>query len=90
MSGFGRFSFRAWLILYDVSRYGAGGDRQRAGEVHLSRTTTAGEIAVLGADNHLLRPSGHARPGIDASPTTGLDHMRAGLLENVRYPFLMQ
>ncbi len=82
-----QLSFQTWLVLHNVSGYGAGRHRQRTGQVHLSGAAAAGEIAILCADDHLFRPGGHARSGIDAGSATGLDHVRSRFLENVEISF---
>src|SRR5579862_6379805 len=78
-----QFPLRARFILNDVTGNGAGCDRERASQIHLSRAAAAGKITVLRADYDLLWPRRHSRPGIDAGAATGLDHVRPRLLKYV-------
>src|SRR5438552_13409079 len=71
-----------WLVLHDVARHGAGRDRQRGSQVHLSRAAAAGEVAILRTDDDLLGTGGNSRTGVDAGATAGLDHVRPRLLED--------
>src|SRR5438445_355146 len=71
-----------WLVLHDVARHGAGRDRQRGSQVHLSRAAAAGEVAILRTDDDLLGTGGDSRTGVDAGATAGLDHVRPRLLED--------
>src|SRR5579859_5758017 len=74
--------FHAGLVLDDMARHRARGHGKRTGQVHLARPTASGEIPVLRADYHLLRPSGHPRPSIYARAATGLNHLRSSFLED--------
>jgi len=69
-------------VFDDVPSYGAGRDSQRTCEVHLTRTAASRKVSVLRADDDLVRPYGHTRPGVDASPATRLDNFHSCFLED--------
>src|SRR5207244_10554906 len=56
---------------------------QRAGEIHLSRPAAAWEVTILGADHDLIWARRNSGSGINASAAAWLNHMRAGVLENI-------
>src|SRR5580692_11334124 len=74
----------ARLVFDDISSHRAGRDGQRRSQIHLSRTAAAREVAVLGADHHLIGTRRNPRPCIDASPATRLDHNRPSPLKHVQ------
>src|SRR5258708_12853157 len=78
-----QFPFFAGLIFGDVSSDGTCSNRQRACQIHLARTTSPREVAVLGADHDLVRPRTNTRPVVDASPATALDNVCSAPLEHV-------
>src|SRR5438874_6922689 len=73
----------AGLVFHDVACNRARRHGQRAGEIHLSRTATAWEVTILGADHDLIRPRRDSGSGINAGAAAWLNHMRAGVLENI-------
>src|SRR6266568_657030 len=73
----------AGLVFHDVACNRARRHGQRAGEIHLSRTATAWEVTILGADHDLIRPRRNSGAGINAGAAAWLNHMRAGVLENI-------
>src|SRR5258706_8703897 len=77
----------ARLVLHDVPRHRARRDRQRRSQIHLSRTATPGEVAVLCADHYLIGTRRNSWPRVDACSTTRLNHMRPGLLEDLDIAF---
>src|ERR1700674_2295813 len=78
------------LILDNVPSHGAGGHRQRRRQIELPRPAASGKISVLSADHNLLGTRRNSRPRIDARPTTRLDHVCAGLLENLDVAFALR
>src|SRR5579871_4143141 len=78
-----RLALAGRLVLDDIAGERTGGHRQRTRQVHLPRPAAPGEVAVLRADDDLVRARRNARPGIDARAATGLDDVRARLLEDV-------
>src|SRR5580692_11881929 len=70
-----------------MTGHGASRHGQRTGQVHLPRPTATREIPVLRADYHLLRPRGHARPGVDASTAARFDYVRPGFSEDLEIAF---
>src|SRR6266480_7440297 len=78
-----RLPLLAGLIFHDVACNRARRHCQRAGEIHLSRTAAAWEVTVLGADYDLIRPRRNSGAGINAGAAAWLNHMRAGVLENI-------
>src|ERR1019366_5898122 len=72
-----------WFVLHDVASDGAGGHRQRTRQIHLPRTATPGKVPDLRADDHLVGTRGNTRSGVDAGSATGLNHLCAGLAEDV-------
>src|SRR5260370_23235099 len=83
-----QFAFLARLVLYDVPCHGARGHGQRAAQIHLTRTAAAGEVAVLRADDDLVSSRRDSGAGIDAGSATGLNDVRARLLEHFQVPAL--
>src|SRR5439155_2477721 len=73
----------AGLVFHDVACNRARRHGQRAGEIHLSRPAAAWEVTILGADHDLIRPRRNSGSGINASAAAWLNHMRAGVLENI-------
>src|SRR2546426_2471476 len=78
-----RLPLLAGLVLHDVACHCARRHCQRAGKIHLSRTATAWEVTILGADHDLIRPRRNSGAGINAGAAAWLNHMRAGVLENI-------
>src|SRR5690348_9811157 len=72
------------LVLADIASHRARRHRQRAGQIHLSRPAAAREVAVLGADYHLIGTRRNPWPGVDAGPAAGLDHNGPRLLEHLQ------
>src|SRR5258708_31850497 len=79
-----QFPFFVGLIFGYVSSDGTCCNCQRACQIHLTRTTSPREVAVLGADHDLVRPRRNTRAGVDASAATGLDDVGSGALEHVQ------
>src|SRR5436309_5914269 len=73
----------AGLVFHDVACNRARRHCQRAGEIHLSRPAAAWEVTILGADHDLIRPRRNSGAGINAGAAAWLNHMRAGVLENI-------
>src|SRR5690606_12270105 len=67
----------------DVAEEGGGGDDERAREVDLAGAGTTREIAVDRRDGDLVRPVGDAGAGLDAGTAARIDHLHAGLREEV-------
>src|ERR1039458_2151457 len=63
--------------------HGAGHHRQRTRQIHLPGTAAPGKIPVLRADDHLVGTRRNSRSGVDAGAATRLDHLCAGLAEDV-------
>src|SRR5580700_2890025 len=82
-----QFPLGAWLVFDNVPRHSARRHGQRTGQVHLPGPTAARKIAVLRADDNLLRPRGHTGPGVDARSAARLDYIRSGFLENFEIAF---
>src|SRR3989442_5082673 len=73
----------AGLVFHDVACNRARRHCQRAGEIHLSRPAAAWEVTILGADSDLIWPRRDSGSGINAGAAAWLNHMRAGVLENI-------
>src|SRR5688572_29414032 len=67
----------------DLPRDGTGGNRQRRGQVQLPWPAAAREVAVDRADRHLVGRGRHARAAADAGAAAGVDHVDAGLAEQL-------
>src|ERR1700675_4636881 len=78
------------LILDNVPRHGAGCHRQRRRQIQLPRPAASGKVSVLRADRDLVGTRRYPRPRIDARPTARLNHVRAGLLENLDVAFALR
>src|SRR5216684_1427403 len=78
------------LILDNVPSHRASGHGQRRRQIELPRPAASGEISVLSADHNLLGTRRNSRPRIDARPTTRLDHVCAGFLENLDVAFALR
>src|SRR5438876_11111477 len=78
-----RLPLLAALIFHDVACNRARRHCQRAGKIHLSRTAAAWQVTVLGADYDLIRSRRNSGSSINASAAAWLNHMRAGVLENI-------
>ncbi len=67
------FNFGQRMVFDNVPRHGARCYRERRGQIHLSWTAAAGEVAVLGADDDLIGAGGDAGAGVDAGSAAGFD-----------------
>ena len=86
---FGPFPWKGsvWIVFGDVPGDGAGGHRQRAGQVHLAGAASSGEVSVLGTYYYLVGAGGDSGAGVDAGSAAGLDEAGAGSLENLYVAF---
>src|SRR5207244_6311872 len=74
----------------NVPSHRARGHGQRRRQVELPRPAASGKISVLRADRDLVGTRRYSRPRIDARPTTRLDHVCAGFLENLNVAFALR
>src|SRR5581483_630841 len=74
-------------IFGDVSGDGAGRHRVGAGEVHLSWSAAAGEVAVLRADHDLVGTRRDSRTSIDARSAAWLNDFRSRLAKDFKIAF---
>src|SRR6185312_2182514 len=80
--------FMLRLIFHNVPSHSASRDRVGAGQIHLPRAATAGEVAVLSADDDLIWPLRYARPSVNTGATTGFNYDCASLVEDIQIALL--
>src|SRR3569833_1089219 len=80
----GQFAFFAGLILHYIPRHRTGRNRQRTGQIHLPWAAAAGKVPVLRTDHNLVGTRRDPGPSVNTRPTTRLDDVSSGFLEDLQ------